>query len=208
MTTRNPIFLLCAVTICSTFLLTGCGSGSGESSISTDSTTIAKGRAIFNQTCIACQSMDQDGIGPALAGITNEVSADWLKSFIKDAKSVIESGDARAVALHDKYKSIMPSFSYYKEDEIEGLVAYLNTHQAAPIRAVAARNEKVLENPIAESIMMSNLVIELKQIAQLPATSEQRPLTRVTKYFSRPDTKEFFVLDLRGKLYRLTNGKA
>jgi glucose/arabinose dehydrogenase len=152
--------------------------------------------------------MDQDGIGPALAGITNEVSADWLKSFIKDAKSVIESGDARAVALHDKYKSIMPSFSYYKEDEIEGLVAYLNTHQAAPIRAVAARNEKVLENPIAESIMMSNLVIELKQIAQLPATSEQRPLTRVTKYFSRPDTKEFFVLDLRGKLYRLTNGKA
>jgi glucose/arabinose dehydrogenase len=54
---------------------------------------------------------------------------------------------------------------------------------------------------------MSDLVVDMKLVAQMPATSEQKPRTRITKFYSRPDTRDFFVLDLRGKLYKLRDGK-
>ncbi len=181
---------------------------SSETGITTDSAAIAKGRNIFGQTCVACHSIDRDGIGPALGGVTREVGADWLKRFIKDPKAVIESGDARAKVLFGQYKSIMPSFNYYHDDEIEGIIAYLHTQEKDDTQTVSTREADVLENPIPGTIPMSELVVNMKQVAQMPATSDEPPLSRITKFFSRPDTKEFFVLDLRGKLYRLTNGKA
>ena len=173
-----------------------------------DSAAIAKGAAIFNQNCIACHSIDQDGIGPALGGVTDDVSDDWLKSFIADPKKMIESGDPRAQSLFAKYKAVMPSFAYYKEDELDGIVAYLHTQKGMHKRMVSSADTAALENPIADGIPMSDLVLNMKLFAQMPATAEQRPLTRITKFSSRPDTHEFYVLDLRGKLYRLQNGKA
>lgn len=192
----------------SALFMAGCNSDGRKSDISTDSVTVAQGRLIFQQTCIACHSIDQDGIGPALGGITKQVSADWLERFIRDPKTMIESGDARAKALHEQYKSVMPSFGFYKDEEIRGIIAYLHTQQAVEKRTVSSRAENALENPIEEGIAMSDLVVDMKLVTEMPATAEQRPLTRITKFFSRPDTKEFFVLDLRGKLYRLTGKKA
>lgn len=181
---------------------------SSDHEIPTDSVAIATGHAIFNQNCIACHSVDHDGIGPALGGITSVVSADWLKKFIRDPKAMIDSGDARATALFDKYKSVMPSFTHYKKDEIDGIIAYLHTQSKPAQRVVSTGDANVLENPITEGIPMSDLVVDMKLFMQMPATADQKPLTRITKFFSRPDTKEFFVLDLRGKLFRLANGKA
>lgn len=188
--------------------LTACNNQkSGETAV--DSVAVAAGRQIFNQTCIACHSIDRDGIGPALGGVAAEVSADWLKRFIKDPTSLIESGDARARALHEQYKSVMPAFAYLGEEQLDGLVAYLQTEKATAKRTVSSRKEDVMTNPFPGGIPMSDLAVELKLITQMPATSDEPSLkTRITKYFSRPDTHEFFVLDLRGKLYRLTNGKA
>lgn len=176
--------------------------------ISTDSVAIAKGANIFNQNCIACHSISHDGIGPALGGITKEVSADWLKNFIKDPKAVIESGDARAKSLFDEYKSIMPSFGYYKPEELDGIIAYLHTQDGADNRMVSSSKEHPVENPIPEGIPMSDLVVDMREFVQMPATAEQRPLTRITKFFQDPDTKDFYILDLRGQLYRLRDGKA
>lgn len=190
-------------------ILAACSTKNGsENEIQTDSATVARGHAIFNQTCAACHTIDQDAIGPALGGVTDQVSAEWLATFIRDPKTVIESGDARAKALFEKYKTIMPSFAYYNKDEIDGIIAYLHTQKSSGKRVVSARDANVIVNPIPQGIEMSDLVVDMEVVAQMPATSEQKPLTRITKFFSRPDTKEFFVLDLRGKLFRLTNGKA
>ena len=193
--------LLLTLAACST-------KNSSESEIQTDSATVARGHAIFNQTCAACHTIDQDAIGPALGGVTEQVSPEWLATFIRDPKTVIESGDVRAKALFEKYKTIMTSFAYYNKEEIDGIIAYLHTQKSSGKRVVSARDANVISNPIPQGIEMSDLVVDMKLVAQMPATSEQKPLTRITKFFSRPDTKEFFVLDLRGKLFRLTNGKA
>ena len=193
----------------SSIILSSCTSATSDhAGIATDSVAIAKGETIFNQTCIACHTMDQDGIGPALGGVTTEVSAEWLKNFLKDPKKVIESGDARAKKLFNQYKTFMPSFAYYKEEEIDGIVAYLHTQKVAYKKMVAVGDAEALKDPIPEGITMSDLVVDMKLVAQMPATSEQKPLARITKFYSRPDTRDFFVLDLRGKLYKLRDGKA
>jgi glucose/arabinose dehydrogenase/mono/diheme cytochrome c family protein len=193
----------------SSILFSACNqqSSSYNGGILIDSAAVAVGKNIFDQNCIACHTMEHDGIGPALGGITEDVSAGWIKDFIKNPGAVIESGDERGKALFAKYNTIMPSFSYYKEEEIDGIIAYLHTQGAKKKKIVVAGNAKALEDPIPYGIAMSDLVVNLELLTQMPATSEQKPLTRITKYYSRPDTKEFYVLDLRGKLYRLTNDK-
>lgn len=208
MTKRTDcLSLLCLLV--STVLYTSCNSDrAGYADISTDSAVVAKGERIFDQTCVSCHTFDQDGIGPALGGITSQVSASWLKNFIRNPQAIIESGDARAKQQHEQYKSVMPSFSHYKDDEIEGLIAYLRTKEAVEKKIVAAGTMRPLKDPIAHGISMSDLIVDMKLVTQMPATSKEKPLARITKYFQRPDTKDFFILDLRGKLYRLKNGKA
>lgn len=187
-------------------LTSACDSGrtAQQDEFPTDSAMIASGEKIFNQTCVACHSMGQDGIGPALGGITSGVSAAWLKDFISNPQKMIASGDARATASFQKYKAVMPSFAHYQEDDLNGIIAYLHT-QKGPEKKTVTLDPGALKDPIPAGIVMSDLVVNMELVTQLPRTSEEPPLTRITKFCSRPDTKEFYVLDLRGKLYRLAN---
>lgn len=207
---RNPNSLFLLVILALASLLVDCNQRDKPSADETpmDPAAFAKGAEIFNQNCIACHSVDQDGIGPALGGVTDDVSDDWLRSFIVDPKKMIESGDPRARSLFAKYKSVMPSFAYYKEEEIDGIVAFLHTQKSMNKRMVSSGDTAALQNPIPEGIAMSNLVVNMELFVQMPATAEQRPFTRITKFSTRPGTEEFYALDLRGKLYRLRNGKA
>ena len=192
------------------FLLVACNQtdNSSVSDHSADSVTIAKGSEIFNQNCVACHSIDDDGIGPALGGITDQVTDDWLEKFISDPKKMIESGDVRAKGLFQKYQSVMPSFAYYKEDEIDGLIAYLHTQKGSRKKMVSSADTAALQNPFVEGIPMSDLVVDMKLFMEMPATAKERPLARITKFSTRPGTKEFYALDLRGQLYRVRDGKA
>ena len=79
-----PLFLL---------YFSSCNTGTtlNTSAISTDSATIAKGKASFYQSCSGCHNFKLDGIGPALGGITDSVSIDWIQKYIRDPKKMIES---------------------------------------------------------------------------------------------------------------------
>src|SRR5690606_34106916 len=114
-------------------------------------------------------------------GITEQVSAKWLADFIRNPRSVIESGDVRAVSLHQQYKSVMPAFDYLNDDEVQGIIAYLHTQKAAPKRTVSSRDAEALEDPIPEGIPMSDLVVEMKYITQFPASGDPKLRARVTK---------------------------
>ena len=119
-------------------LLISCHSGTGidTSSIATDSLTIAKGQASFRKNCSNCHKFRQEASGPSLEGLTTTVSVDWIKNFIKDPKTVIESGDERAQRLIVKYNELMPSFSQLSDEEINEIIAFLHT-QKAPAKASA-----------------------------------------------------------------------
>ncbi|MDH5400797.1 MAG: cytochrome c, partial [Cyclobacteriaceae bacterium] len=55
--------------------------------------SIAKGQAAFTQNCSTCHNFKRDDIGPRLGGVTEQVTDEWIKTFIKNPQAVIESGD-------------------------------------------------------------------------------------------------------------------
>ena len=192
----GSIMLLLFIASCTTRTSTEKGS------IPTDSISIETGRMIFSQNCTACHNFSQDGIGPQLGGLTASVSPEWIKAFIKDPKAIIDGGDKRAQKLFEDFKAVMPPFAGYSDDELSGIVAYINSRKAPDPRK-AKLDPNALKNPIPEPIPMSDLVVSLELLTQIPASSEEQPFTRIAKLEIQPKTNELFVMDLRGKLYHL-----
>ncbi|MEO6187870.1 MAG: PQQ-dependent sugar dehydrogenase, partial [Ginsengibacter sp.] len=177
--------------------------------ISSDSVTIAKGKTTFNQYCSSCHNFRTGGIGPQLGGLTESVSANWIGHFIRNPQKIIESGDERARKLFERYKVAMPSFASFTDDEIDGIIAFLNTHKN-PSHLLSKRNlGKEITNALPGSIQPSNLVVGLELVTQFPSSSinGQMPLARITKLDFQPATGDLFVVDLRGKLYKMKNNK-
>ncbi len=194
------------------FLLWSClnscnsANSSDKITISSDSATIAKGEKSFYYNCSSCHNFKQDGIGPQLGGITEKVSADWIESFIKNPQIAIASGDKRANELIKKYKVVMPSFDALQDDEIEAIISFLHRQKNSGT-PVENENGVALSNPISQRIALSNLQVNLMQVAQIPQSADQAPKARITKLSPQPNTGDLFVNDLRGKLYRLKNYK-
>jgi len=201
-----------AISVCFLLLinLSSCDSDNSvdKNPISSDTAVISKGKNTFTQYCSGCHNFRQDGIGPQLGGLTSVVSPDWIQHFVQNPKIIIESGDQRARELFKKYKVLMPGFPTLKDDTMVGIIAYLNTHKKIP-RVQAKTNEKELSNPIPQPIKLSNLVVGLKLLTQIPSSSDsgKLPLTRITKLGYEPHTGTPFILDLRGKLYKRLHGK-
>ncbi len=189
--------------------LISCNSGSlfNNSAISTDTIVIAKGKASFNRYCGGCHNFKQDGIGPQLGGITDSVSAEWIEDFVKDPQKIIESGDSRANELLKKYKITMTVFSNLTKEEINSIIAFLNTQKLPNPKL--AKNDNAISNPIPEPIKLSTLTVDMDLVTQIPPSidSDQIPAARITKLDFEPHTGNTFIVDLRGKLYRLQNNK-
>jgi glucose/arabinose dehydrogenase/mono/diheme cytochrome c family protein len=189
-------------------LFSSCNSGDsfGARSLPTDSITIVKGQNSFANKCNSCHNFNYDGIGPQLAGITTENSVSWIKNFIRDPKKVIESGDTTAKKLFEKYKTLMPSFAYLPDEEINAILAFIHSKKKLE-RPVIQEDTNDMKNPIPDTIKSSDLLVDLDLVTQLPRSSDEPPLTRITKLDYQPNTGDLFILDLRGKLYRLHNGE-
>lgn len=175
-------------------------------SIPTDAASIATGQTVFAQHCSACHNFKQDGIGPQLGGLTTAVATDWIRKFIRDPQGMIASGDDRAQQLFQKFKTYMLPYGHLTEEEINGIIAYLHT-QKTPLKIAYEAQSPELTDPIPDTIPLSGLVVDLELITQFPASAEETPLARITKLDSRPDIPGLFVVDLRGKLYRLQGKK-
>ena len=189
-------------------LIISCGSEStsDQESISTDSVTIAKGENSFLRNCASCHNFKRNGIGPLLGGITSDTSVEWIKNFVSDPSKMIESGDARAQRLFKRYKAVMPSFGHLPGDEIDAVIAYMHT-QKKPVRKEVKADPNDIKNPIPDSIERSDLIVGVSLLTQVPRSADQPPLTRIIKLDYHPSSGDLFISDLRGKLYKLTNGQ-
>jgi glucose/arabinose dehydrogenase/mono/diheme cytochrome c family protein len=185
-------------------VFTACSSNSSadRSSILRDSTSIANGQLLFAQNCSPCHNFKTDGIGPQLGGLTKTIPIDWIEAFIKDPKAVIESKDERAQALLVKYKTVMPSFQQYTPNQFNELLAFMHTTEVPDPRKEFI-DPNALKDPIIGSIPMSDIVVDLELLTQIPPSSQEQQLTRIAKFDFIPGTKKLFVMDLRGKLYYL-----
>jgi mono/diheme cytochrome c family protein len=195
--------------LCLAFLaLVSCNSSPDNNTlISPDTAVIAAGRAIFEKNCTSCHSFDRDDIGPALGGITTHTPVDWIKKFIADPSAIMQSDDTIAARLRKKYHSVMPSFPQFTDSELNSIVAYMHTNTSVPEERKFV--EGAIHDPIPEKIPLSNLIVNIKEVAHFPTSSKDKkyPLTRITKLAAQPGSNSLFVNDLRGRLYKLKGGQ-
>jgi len=92
--------------------------------------TIAKGEALYNQSCSVCHQADaigKPGFAPSLTNqeLLDTASNKFLLSTIRDGR--MGTG--------------MPPFSYLGRDKIKAIVAYLRSHAKRPNKSAAVDSE-------------------------------------------------------------------
>lgn len=158
---------------------------------------------VFTQNCSSCHNFRDNGIGPQLGGLTKEVPEEWIRKFVQDPRAMIDAGDERAQITFSRFNTYMPSYGHLGLEDINAIIAFLRTKEAPPKKELKLDGTE-LSDPIPAKIAMSDLVIDLQEVATIPPSSDKGQKTRICKIDYRPDTKDLFVVDLRGKLYRLT----
>ena len=91
------------------------------------------GKSLFNSLCAACHKPYSKSIGPALNGVTERRSSEWIKSWIYNSSSMIASGDPQAVSIFEEYNKMpMPVFPQLTDAEIGDILAYVETPKPEP----------------------------------------------------------------------------
>lgn len=87
-----------------------------------------EGKAVFTARCASCHAVNKTLTGPALAGVDERHSMDWIVNFVHASQTVIKSGDAQAVALFEKFNRIpMPDHPDLSAAAIKSVVQYIKS---------------------------------------------------------------------------------
>jgi mono/diheme cytochrome c family protein len=84
-----------------------------------------EGKTIFAARCAACHNVNKVLVGPALAGVDQRRSIDWIVQFVHSPQKIIKSGDQYAVDLFNKFKVQMPDQPDLTDDNIKNVVEYI-----------------------------------------------------------------------------------
>ena len=86
------------------------------------------GKTIFTGRCAACHSVNKQLTGPALAGLSDRRTIDWIVKFVQSSQTMVKSGDKDAVALFAQFNRIpMPDHADLTADDIKNIVEYIKS---------------------------------------------------------------------------------
>jgi len=108
---------------------------------------IEKGKVLYSNNCAQCHAVTaEDLIGPGLKDVRKRTPGeDWLKKWIRNSSAVIATGDAYAVGVFNKYNKIqMSNFPNLTDDDITGILDYIDSANAPQKAAVAAGGAAVI----------------------------------------------------------------
>ena len=96
------------------------------------------GEELYQTMCAACHTIGGGRlVGPDLENIHNRRSQEWLEKFIPAARSMIDSGDAEAVAVFEEYNKMpMPDFPVSNE-QVNQIVAYIKSRSSVAADSTA-----------------------------------------------------------------------
>ncbi len=84
-----------------------------------------EGKKLFKSLCASCHKLDKKLIGPALAGVEERRTNEWLKAWIKNNADLRASGDKDAVAIFEEYNgSNMTAFPQLSDKNIDDILYY------------------------------------------------------------------------------------
>lgn len=88
------------------------------------------GKTIFVSRCGSCHNVNKIIVGPALAGVDERRSTEWIIKFIHSPQTMIKSGDKDAQALFAKFNMVMPDHPDLKVDDIKNILAYIKSESS------------------------------------------------------------------------------
>jgi mono/diheme cytochrome c family protein/Zn finger protein HypA/HybF involved in hydrogenase expression len=92
-----------------------------------------EGKKLFKSLCASCHKLDKKLVGPALAGIEERRSNEWLKAWIRDNAALRASGDKEAIAIYDEYNgSNMTAFPLLTDQNIDDILYYTTVGNPPP----------------------------------------------------------------------------
>ncbi|BFP41434.1 hypothetical protein FGF1_22790 [Flavobacteriaceae bacterium GF1] len=86
----------------------------------------ARGEAQFNAICVACHMVDQRMIGPALKGVYERRSPEWVMNMMLNPDGMLKE-DPIAKALLKEYNNAIMLNQNLSEEEARNLAEYLRT---------------------------------------------------------------------------------
>src|SRR6056300_2022092 len=92
------------------------------------------GKKIFKQNCASCHKLDKKLVGPALTGVTDKYSEDWLLQWIRNNAELRASGDEDALAIFEEYNgSVMSAFPALSDQDIFDILQYTIDGDPKPV---------------------------------------------------------------------------
>jgi len=129
---------------------------------------VAKGKELFNSNCAACHKLDAPSTGPALRGVIERHSADWLHKWIKDSSGLIKSGDAAAVKVFNEWKQVpMNSFPNLSDEDIDNIIAYTSEVKAAapgPGGTTTTQGAAAANDGVSNMVILAALIVVLAML--------------------------------------------
>jgi len=106
------------------------------------------GEQIFNTTCFACHTIGGGRlVGPDLLGVNERRSQAWLEEFIKSSQSLINSGDAEAVALFAEFNQMPMPDAVATDEQIKQVLDYIETRSSAVVAETSAEALVAVDQP-------------------------------------------------------------
>jgi cytochrome c5 len=85
-----------------------------------------EGKQVFNSKCTACHNVNRRLIGPAMAGIYERRSVEWVLNIMLNPDQMLKE-DPIAIALLKEYNNILMLNQNLSENEAKSLAEYFRT---------------------------------------------------------------------------------
>lgn len=109
---------------------------------------VMDGKIIFKTRCGSCHSVTQSLTGPALAGVDERRSMEWIVSFVRSSQGMIKKGDKEAVALFEKFSKIpMPDHPDLTEENIRSIVEFIKLEAKAAAETAVTAAKPTVKRP-------------------------------------------------------------
>jgi cytochrome c oxidase subunit II len=119
---------------------------------------IKDGMKTFESKCLAChdKSLKRRSTGPALLGVTEKRDLDWLMSWIRDSKKMIDSGDQDALDIYNEYNGspMTPFVGDLTDEQIKSVLMFIENggwsdkKEVAPVDGQEAGADKSMVKTI------------------------------------------------------------
>lgn len=104
---------------------------------------------LFDEFCADCHSIGEgDMKGPDLMGVEQKYTEEWLIRFILSAKTMINAGDPKAIAVWEKYKKGNMPDNKFSESEVKSLIDYIRSFNKNIVE-VKSTNPSTSNKPLA-----------------------------------------------------------